>query len=228
MPVKRAKFSDLLDMQHCNLNCLPENYGMKYYLYHAVCWRQLSYVNQDFNGKVNGYVLAKMEEDTNEEEGIPEHGHITSLSVLRTARQLGSAARLVKCARQKVEDVFDGKYLSLHVRCSNAAAIKLYQEKLEFKVHEIDLAYYGDGEDAFQMKWLFDKAGDPFGATIVQVPTTPEIKTGKIEWPSTNVDGRIKYHEHLKRLAQQQREAAAKKQQEDAAPKRSHGRRGRK
>ena len=28
--------------QHCNLLCLPENYQLKYYLYHALTWPQVS------------------------------------------------------------------------------------------------------------------------------------------------------------------------------------------
>ena len=51
---------DLLNMQHCNLLCLPENYQMKYYFYHALSWPQLSYCAEDESGKVVGYVLAKM------------------------------------------------------------------------------------------------------------------------------------------------------------------------
>lgn len=47
-------------MQHCNLLCLPENYQMKYYFYHALSWPQLSYVAEDESGRVVGYVLAKM------------------------------------------------------------------------------------------------------------------------------------------------------------------------
>lgn len=51
---------DLLNMQHCNLLCLPENYQMKYYFYHALSWPQLSYVAEDEKGRIVGYVLAKM------------------------------------------------------------------------------------------------------------------------------------------------------------------------
>ncbi|XP_040322317.1 N-alpha-acetyltransferase 10-like [Herpailurus yagouaroundi] len=51
---------DLMNMQHCNLLCLPENYQMKYYFYHGLSWPQLSYIAEDENGKIVGYVLAKM------------------------------------------------------------------------------------------------------------------------------------------------------------------------
>lgn len=32
---------DLMNMQHCNLLCLPENYQMKYYFYHGLSWPQV-------------------------------------------------------------------------------------------------------------------------------------------------------------------------------------------
>jgi peptide alpha-N-acetyltransferase len=39
---------------------LPENYQLKYYFYHGLSWPQLSYVGEDDDGKIVGYVLAKM------------------------------------------------------------------------------------------------------------------------------------------------------------------------
>jgi ribosomal protein S18 acetylase RimI-like enzyme len=43
---------------------------MKYYFYHLLSWPQLLWVAEDFDGKIVGYVLAKMEED----EQQPKHG----------------------------------------------------------------------------------------------------------------------------------------------------------
>ena len=51
---------DLMQMQNCNLWNLPENYQMKYYIYHEVTWPQLSFVAEDHQGRIVGYVLAKM------------------------------------------------------------------------------------------------------------------------------------------------------------------------
>ena len=93
--IRQATVSDLLEMQNCNLFCLPENYQMKYYLYHILSWPQLLYVAEDVNRRIVGYVLAKMEEDAAE-----PHGHITSLAVLRTHRKLGLATKLMSAARQ--------------------------------------------------------------------------------------------------------------------------------
>lgn len=46
---------DLMNMQHCNLLCLPENYQMKYFFYHGLSWPQLSYVAENEKGHIVGY-----------------------------------------------------------------------------------------------------------------------------------------------------------------------------
>ena len=46
-----------MNMQHCNLLCLPENYQMKYFFYHGLSWPQLSYVAEDEKGKIVGLVI---------------------------------------------------------------------------------------------------------------------------------------------------------------------------
>ena len=46
---------------------------MKYYFYHLLSWPQLLWVAEDFDGKIVGYVLAKMEDDTPE----PKHGAVS-------------------------------------------------------------------------------------------------------------------------------------------------------
>lgn len=112
--------SDIPHVQQANITNLPENYFAKYYLYHVLTWPQLSYVAVDVSAslayircmltglifqvsrpqktpydppKIVGYVLAKMEEEPN--DGV-QHGHITSLSVMRTHRRLGLAEKLMR------------------------------------------------------------------------------------------------------------------------------------
>jgi len=148
MNIRCAHPDDLMNMQHCNLLCLPENYQMKYYFYHGLSWPQLSYVAEDENGKIVGYVLAKMEEDP---EDVP-HGHITSLAVKRSHRRLGLAQKLMDQASRAMVENFNAQYVSLHVRKSNRAALHLYRETLKFEVSEIEPKYYADGEDAYAMK----------------------------------------------------------------------------
>jgi peptide alpha-N-acetyltransferase len=105
MDIRLLKPSDIPLIQHANLENLPENYFLKYYLYHALSWPQLSYVAVDVSRpkktpydypKIVGYVLAKMEEEPT--DGV-QHGHITSLSVMRTHRRLGIAEKLMRQSR---------------------------------------------------------------------------------------------------------------------------------
>mmetsp|Transcript_7847 Transcript_7847/g.24487 ORF Transcript_7847/g.24487 Transcript_7847/m.24487 type:complete len:203 (-) Transcript_7847:192-800(-) len=151
--IRCATMDDLLQMQHCNLSCLPENYQMKYYFYHILSWPQLLHVAEDSKKRIVGYVLAKMEEDS------PEvHGHITSLAVLRSHRKMGIAAKLMTAAQEAMAETFKAEYVSLHVRKSNRAAFALYNSTLGFQINDIEAEYYADKEDAYDMRKYFEHA----------------------------------------------------------------------
>ena len=105
MDIRVLRPSDIPHVQSTNITNLPENYFLKYYLYHALSWPQLSYVAVDTSRpkrtpydspKIVGYVLAKMDEDP--PDGV-QHGHITSLSVMRTHRRLGLAEKMMRQSR---------------------------------------------------------------------------------------------------------------------------------
>jgi peptide alpha-N-acetyltransferase len=90
-----------------------------------------------------------MEEEPS--DGIP-HGHITSLSVMRTHRRLGLAEKLMRQSQRAMAEIYAGQYVSLHVRVSNVAALHLYRDTLGFTVDKTEAKYYADGEDAYSMK----------------------------------------------------------------------------
>jgi ribosomal protein S18 acetylase RimI-like enzyme len=87
-------------MQHCNLRNLPENYTFRYYIYHALAWPAILYVAEAEHGNIVGYVMAKLDEETDEKKDKKkrEVAHITSLSVFRTHRKLGIATKLMRAA----------------------------------------------------------------------------------------------------------------------------------
>lgn len=87
-------------------------------MWHAMGWPQISYVAEDKGGKIVGYILAKMSvcfffsfslfffglsislsEEVPEEEGGHIHGHVNSISVLRSHRRLGIAKKLMLQSR---------------------------------------------------------------------------------------------------------------------------------
>lgn len=188
--IRRATVNDMICMQNANLHNLPENYMLKYYMYHILSWPEASFVatttdidvddqlqevagsNTDKlnlkdsaiedsikleaayvapNEKLVGYVLAKMNDDPDQEDDTP-NGHITSLSVMRTYRRMGLAEKLMRQALFALREVYGAQYVSLHVRESNKAALHLYRDTLEFEVLSVEKSYYQDGEDAYAMK----------------------------------------------------------------------------
>nr|GAT56495.1 acyl-CoA N-acyltransferase [Mycena chlorophos] len=127
-------------------------------------WPQISFVAEDPKGRIVGYVLAKITEPDEAEEDAPTggdagvtHGHINSLSVFRTYRRLGIAKKLMlqsqhAMATHAMATVYRAKFVSLHVRRSNTAALGLYRDALGFDVSKIVAGYYADKEDAYAMK----------------------------------------------------------------------------
>ena len=187
--VRRATINDLLRVQQCNLQCLPENYQMRYYLYHAVIWPQLPQVALDEDGTICGYVLAKLDEDA-----PVVAAHITSIAVLRTHRQLSVATKLIRAAQREMRHVMGAIYVSLHVRVSNTSAIHLYQNVCGFRVVNIEPRYYADGEDAYEMRCYLYSWHD-HGAFIARDGTVdPREGTigrdGRIVWPDSVIKER--------------------------------------
>lgn len=58
-------------------------------------------------------------------------------------------------AHKDMQSIFEAKYVSLHVRVSNRAALALYKGKLEYEIFEVEKGYYADGEDAYSMNKYF-------------------------------------------------------------------------
>ncbi|KAI6003706.1 acyl-CoA N-acyltransferase [Pisolithus albus] len=146
-----------MNIRQARVQDLP---GMQAYLYHALTWPSLSYVAEE-NGRIVGYILAKMEEP--EEHDNPEkteqvpHGHVTSISVLRSYRRLGLAKKLMLQSQEAMSTIYRAAYVSLHVRKSNRAALSLYRDTLGFTVKSIEEKYYADGEDAYAMQLTFSQ-----------------------------------------------------------------------
>ena len=182
--IRRATIEDLLKMQQTNLLCLPENYQFKYYIYHYLSWPSLLHVAEDHNGKIVGYVLAKLEDEDVKQGEI--QGHITSLSVLRTYRRLGVASKLMIHAINMMQEYFDADYVSLHVRVTNRPALHLYHNNLGFDVRGLEKEYYADKEDAYKMRKYFKKDKKPKDEVTIEI--NDEIKYENIKDVFEEVD----------------------------------------
>lgn len=88
--------------------------------------------------------------DEEEDEKDRFIGHVTSLAVMQPYRRKGLAAAMMKQLHFHLKEVHGAGAVGLHVRKSNQAACRLYQER----GYAIDLTipgYYQDGEDAYFM-----------------------------------------------------------------------------
>ena len=185
--IRRATVDDLLKMQQTNLLCLPENYQFKYYIYHYLSWPSLLHVAEDHNGKIVGYVLAKLEDEDVKPGEV--QGHITSISVLRTYRRLGVASKLMSHAINMMQEYFEADFVSLHVRVSNRPALHLYHKNLGFDVRGIEKEYYADKEDAYKMRKYFKKDKKPKDEVAIEIKDEIKYEDIKDVFEEIDING---------------------------------------
>lgn len=63
-----------------------------------------------------------------------------------------------------MREYYGARECSLHVRCSNEAAIGLYTGRLGFAKERVEPKYYADGEDAWCMRLDIEDDSDAEGA----------------------------------------------------------------
>ena len=102
--------------------------------------------------------LTYLDREEDLSEGELPHGHVTSISVLRSYRRLGIAKKLMVQSRklaslafaphvdycfaeEAMATVYKAQHVSLHVRKSNRAALGLYRDTLGFTVKKIEAKY---------------------------------------------------------------------------------------
>lgn len=154
---------DLLKISSTNLDHLTETYNIGFYMEYLTKWPDLCRVIEGHDGKIEGYILGKVEAspytapvrpydpDTNPDPNyLPWHGHITALTVAPSARRLGHATRLTESLEQQA-DANNAWFVDLFVRAENKIAQELYK-KMGYSVYRRVVNYYNDGADAFDMR----------------------------------------------------------------------------
>ncbi|CAM9536269.1 unnamed protein product, partial [Sphacelaria rigidula] len=61
----------------------------------------------------------------------------------------------MRCSQLCMQEAFEARYVSLHVRESNKAAFHLYKTTLGYQINDVEKGYYADGEDAYDMRLPF-------------------------------------------------------------------------
>jgi N-terminal acetyltransferase B complex catalytic subunit len=121
-----------------------------------------------------GYVLGKAEGDAN-----LWHGHVTAVTVSPEYRRLGVAKKLMGSLEDVSQDLYNGHFVDLFVRVSNALAIMMYKN-LGYTVYRRVLGYYSgdDEEDAFDMRKALRRDVEKVSVIPLKHPIRPE----DLEW----------------------------------------------
>ncbi|KAF2274978.1 acyl-CoA N-acyltransferase [Westerdykella ornata] len=161
--VRQMTTDDLFHLSSTNLDPLTETYNIGFYMEYLTKWPDLCQVVEGIDGQIEGYILGKLESSpypppttpyhpsTNPDPNyLPWHGHITALTVSPRARRLGHATRL-STSLERASDANDAWFVDLFVRAENTVAQELYR-KMGYSVYRRVVGYYGDGEDALDMR----------------------------------------------------------------------------
>lgn len=167
--IRTARRDDIPAIEGCNLKSLPENYPNSFYHNHLLQWPYLALVaektpifpeDKQQDKRIVGYVLGRVEHGISPYDGtrIAERktGHVSSLAVLDEYRRLGIGRELMEILHLQMRFRYNVDSSTLHVRCSNRAAQKLYAQSLGYRIVETVHNYYQDGADAFYMKLDFN------------------------------------------------------------------------
>jgi GNAT superfamily N-acetyltransferase len=103
--------------------------------------------------------------------------HFTAVTVSPEYRRLGVAKKLM-CELEEIStEVYNGFFVDLFVRCSNALAISMYNH-FGYTTYRRVLGYYGSEEDALDMRKALPR--DVKKESVV--PMTRPITPDELEW----------------------------------------------
>lgn len=117
---------------------------------------------------------------------IRKTGHVSSLAVLEEYRRLGIARELMEILHVQMKFRYGVDCSTLHVRCSNRGAQKLYVNTLEYKIVETVQRYYQDGADAYYMKLDFNPQEEEMAAARQQQQQQHAMGGGRVSGSSSS------------------------------------------
>ncbi len=106
------------------------------------------------------------------------HGHVTAVTVAPEYRRLGLARQLMELLESVSENIYNGYFVDLFVRKSNAVAINMYTS-FGYSIYRTVLEYYSgvDSEDAYDMRKALKR--DVTKASII--PLTRPVSADEAE-----------------------------------------------
>jgi N-terminal acetyltransferase B complex catalytic subunit len=155
---------DLFRFSTTNLDPLTETYNVGFYLTYLARWPGMCSMQEGASGRVSSYMIGKAEGRAAE-----WHGHVSALTVAPEFRRLGLAGTMMAELERVSEKDYNGFFVDLFVRASNAVAVRMYAS-LGYTVYRRVLRYYGGSppEDAFDMRKALPR--DANGESVIPLP----------------------------------------------------------
>jgi [ribosomal protein S18]-alanine N-acetyltransferase len=157
--IRPAERSDVAWIHSINNQYLPEKYSLDFLFTHYDGFPKLAFVAEDpTSAKLVGYALGRIKVASG--GNLLSHlkpptpffvGHISSVCVRPDARGCGVAQALMSSLHKNFDTAHGVRAVTLHCRCSNQAAINLYNKRFGYRCAERISRYYDDGEDAWLM-----------------------------------------------------------------------------
>ena len=148
--VRRCTLEDLEGVIEVNERELPEDYP--YFFYKSILdnYPESFLVACNSNKEIIGYIMWRVERTpSNNSLKLKNNGHLVSIAVLKTYRQLGIASTLLSHSMKKIKKYKIDEFV-LEVRVSNIEATNLYK-KFNYQTKTIKEKYYRDGENAYYL-----------------------------------------------------------------------------
>jgi len=148
--VRRCTLEDLEGVIEVNERELPEDYP--YFFYKSILdnYPESFLVACNSIKEIIGYIMWRVERTPSINSlKLKNNGHLVSIAVLKTYRQLGIASTLLSHSMKKIKKYKIDEFV-LEVRVSNIEATNLYK-KFNYQTKTIKEKYYRDGENAYYM-----------------------------------------------------------------------------
>jgi len=148
--VRRCTLEDLEGVIEVNERELPEDYP--YFFYKSILdnYPESFLVACNSIKEIIGYIMWRVERTpSNNSLKLKNNGHLVSIAVLKTYRQLGIASTLLSHSMKKIKKYKIDEFV-LEVRVSNIEATNLYK-KFNYQTRTLKEKYYRDGENAYYM-----------------------------------------------------------------------------
>lgn len=125
--IRRATIDDIICMQNANLHNLPENYMMKYYLYHILSWPEASFVATTTSNVFDEEDLENNEGSEQQDDHLVINDPITGREIKLDPTYVSPGEKLVGYVLVKMNDDPDPQDQPLNGHITSLSVMRTYR-----------------------------------------------------------------------------------------------------